>query len=176
VKLTIPKHSLVLLVGVSGSGKSSFAKKHFRTSEIISSDYCRYIVCDDENDQSATKDAFEILHFIARMRLARGRLTVIDATNVQVAARKPLIALAGEYNMPVLAIVLNLSEQRCLERNQARLYRKVDPQIVRTQVEDLQGSLAGLGSEGLHPVFILDSPDLINSVEIDVSVSPNSCV
>src|SRR5215213_7847890 len=97
--LTIPNLSLVVLIGPSGSGKSTFARKHFRPTEVLSSDYCRGLVSDNENDQAATKDAFEVLQFIAAKRLAAGRLTVIDATNTQPEARKPLVALAREYHV-----------------------------------------------------------------------------
>ena len=92
--IQIPKLSLVVLVGVSGSGKSTFARKHFLPTEVLSSDVCRGLVSDDENDQSATRDAFEVLHYVLAKRLARGLLTVVDATNVQKDARKPLVALA----------------------------------------------------------------------------------
>src|SRR5690348_13599027 len=96
--LRIPALSLVALIGPSGAGKSSFARKHFRPTEVLSSDFCRGLVADDETDQSATPDAFEVLHFIAAKRLAAGRLTVVDATNVQPEARQPLVALARRYH------------------------------------------------------------------------------
>src|SRR4051794_27456958 len=96
--IKIPKLSLVVLIGPSGSGKSTFARKHFLSSEVISSDYCRGLVSDDVNDQAASKDAFEVLHFIAAKRLARGRFTVVDATNVQLEARTPLVQLARKYH------------------------------------------------------------------------------
>src|ERR1700761_6338753 len=107
MKLTIPELSLVVLVGVSGSGKSTFARKHFKATEILSSDYCRGLVSDDENSQAATKDAFEVLHFIARKRLAAGKLTVVDATNVQLEARKTFVALAREFHCLPVSIVLD---------------------------------------------------------------------
>ncbi|HLO28951.1 MAG TPA: AAA family ATPase, partial [Anaerolineales bacterium] len=94
--LTIPELSFVVLIGASGSGKSSFARKHFKSTEVLSSDFCRGLVSDDENNQSVTKEAFEILHFIATKRLAAGRLTVVDATNVQPESRKPLVTLARQ--------------------------------------------------------------------------------
>src|SRR5215469_11320715 len=120
VKLTIPELSLVVMIGASGSGKSTFARRHFKATEIISSDFCRGLVSDDENDQSATNEAFELLHFVARKRLAAGRPTVIDATNVQVEARKPIVDLAREFHVLPVAIVLNLPEKVCHERNQSR--------------------------------------------------------
>ena len=119
MKISIPELSLVLLVGPSGCGKSSFARKHFLPTEVVSSDFCRALVSDNENDQSATGDAFDLLHEIIRKRLARGRLTVVDATNVQPEARKSLIALAKEFHLFAEAIVFDLSERVCQDRNAA---------------------------------------------------------
>ena len=117
MQIKIPKLSLVVLIGPSGSGKSTFARKHFLPTEVLSSDACRGMVSDDENDQAVTNDAFEVLHFIAAKRLALGRLTVVDATNVQPEARKPLVELARQYHCLPVAIVLNLPERLCQERN-----------------------------------------------------------
>src|SRR5213078_305093 len=116
MKLTIPELSFVVLVGVSGSGKSTFARKHFKPTEGLSSDFCRGLVSDDENSQAATKDAFEVLHFIAAKRWAAGKLQVIDANNVQSDARKHLVARAREYPVLPVAIILNLPEKLCQER------------------------------------------------------------
>src|SRR6201986_1111870 len=103
--ISIPGLSLVVLIGPSGSGKSTFARKHFLPTEVLSSDYCRGLVSDDENNQAATSDAFDVLNFIASKRLAAGRLTVVDATNVQQESRRPLVALAREYHTLPVAIV-----------------------------------------------------------------------
>ena len=123
----IPEFSLVLLVGPSGCGKSTFARKHFKPTEVISSDFCRGLVSDDENDQSATKDAFELLHYILRKRLSAGRLTVVDATNVQPESRKPLIEIAKEYHLFTAAIVFNFEEKVCHQRNRNRPDRQFGP-------------------------------------------------
>src|SRR6266478_4191495 len=149
MKLTIPELSLVVLVGPSGCGKSTFAHKHFRQTEVLSSDFCRGLVSDDENAQAATKDAFEVLHFVARKRLAAGRLTVVDATNV----------------LPV-AIVLNLPEKLCHERNQNRPDRQFGPHVVRNQSQQLRRSLRGLEREGFRHVFTLSTPEEVSSVTI----------
>lgn len=166
MKINIPELSLVVLIGPSGSGKSTFAHKHFKTTEVLSSDFCRGLVSDDENDQSATKDAFEVLHFVASKRLAAGKLTVIDATSVQTEARKPLIALAREYHCLPVAIVFNLPEKLCQERNQQRADRDFGPHVVRQQCAQLRRSLRGLQREGFSNVFILSSPEQVDSAEI----------
>src|SRR5438067_12272327 len=110
-ELAFPELALVVLIGASGSGKSTFAAKHFLPTEVISSDFCRGLVADDENDQAATNPAFEVLHFIASKRLEAGRLTVVDATNVQREARAPLVALARRYHCLPVAIVLDIPQR-----------------------------------------------------------------
>src|SRR6202166_2729260 len=129
--ITIPELSLVVLIGPSGSGKSTLARQHFLPTEIISSDYCRGLVSDNENDQAATNDAFEVLRFIAGKRLRAGKLTVIDATSVQPEARKPLVALARQYHCLPVALVLNMPEKLCQERNRLRDERDFGPHVVR---------------------------------------------
>jgi protein phosphatase len=174
VTLTIPELSLVLLVGSSGAGKSTFGRKHFKATEVLSSDACRGLVSDDESDQSATQAAFEVLRFIAARRLAAGRLTVVDATNVQTEARKPLVELAREYHVPAVAIVLNLPDGVCQERNAGRPERQVELQVVRNQAKDLRNSLSGLEREGFRQVHILTSPEEIDAAVIVRQPSPNN--
>jgi polynucleotide kinase-phosphatase len=159
MNITIPELSLVVLIGASGSGKSTFARRHFKSTEILSSDYCRALVSDDENDQAATNDAFEVLHFIAAKRLAAGKLVVVDATNVQAEARKPLVALAKRYHCLPVAVVLNMPERLCQDRNRERPDRDFGPHVVRNHTRLLRQSLRGLEREGFRHVFILDSPD-----------------
>ncbi len=165
--LKIPELSLVLLVGVSGSGKSSFASKHFKPTEIISSDYCRGLVSDDENDQTATKEAFEVLHFIASKRLTAGRLTVVDATNVQPDARKALINLARAHDVLPVAIVLDLPERLCHERNRGRSNRQFGPHVVTNQHRHLKRSVSSLGKEGLRYVYVLKSVEDVDNAVIE---------
>jgi protein phosphatase len=153
--IKIPDLSLVVLVGATGSGKSTFAARHFLATEVISSDFCRGLVSDDENDQAATRDAFEVLHFIAGKRLAAGRLTVADATSVQPAARQPLIELARRHHVLAVAIVLDLPEQTCAARNAARPDRSFGPHVLRQQQAQLRRGLRGLRREGFHRVYVL---------------------
>ena len=157
--LTVPELSLVVLVGVTGSGKTTFARTHFKPTEVISSDFCRGLVADDENDQSATPAAFELLHYIAGKRLAGGRLTVVDATNVQPEARRELVALAREHDVLPVAIVLDLPEKLCAERNAGRQDRDFGPHVLRRQRDQLRRGLKGLRREGFRAVHVLRSPD-----------------
>jgi protein phosphatase len=166
MQLSIPELVLVVLIGPSGAGKSTFARTHFKPTEILSSDYCRGLVADDENDQSATGDAFDVLHYIARKRLAAGRLTVIDATNVQPEARKPLLALAREYHVLPVAIVFDLPERLCQERNRARPDRNFGPHVIRRQLQDLRRSLRGLQREGFRAVFTFETPAQVAAATI----------
>jgi protein phosphatase len=166
VKITVPELSLVLLVGPSGCGKSTFARQHFKPTEVLSSDYCRGLVSDDENDQTATKEAFEVLHFIARKRLAAGRLTVIDATNVQADSRKPLVALAREFHVLPIAIVFDFPEKVCQERNRTRPNRDFGPHVVRNQAQQLRRSIRGLEREGFRGVHVFKSPQELDGLEI----------
>lgn len=166
MNIKIPELSLVVLMGASGSGKSSFARTHFLPTETLSSDRCRGLVSDDENEQAATKDAFDVLHFIAAKRLAAGRLTVVDATNVQPEARHPLVALAREYHCLPVAIVLDLPERVCLERNQSRPDRDFGPYVVRNHARSLRQSLRGLAREGFRHVFVLHSVEEVEAATV----------
>ncbi len=147
-ELSIPELSLVVLIGVSGSGKSTFGRAHFRPTEVISSDFCRGLVADDENDQAATPEAFELLHHIVGVRLKAGRLTVVDATNVQPDARKKLVAVAREHDVLPVAIVLDVPEAVCIARNAERPDRNFDSAVIRRQRDQLRRGLKGLQREG----------------------------
>jgi len=167
LKLTVPELSLVVLIGASGSGKSTFAQKHFKPTEVLSSDFCRGLVSDQENDQSATKDAFEVLHYIAAKRLAAGKLTVIDATNVQAEDRLPLLELARQYHCLPVAIALNLPEQLWHERNQQPPDRNFGSHVVRRQSESMRRSLRNLQREGFRYVHTLNSLEEVTAVSIE---------
>ncbi|GAA2053795.1 polynucleotide kinase-phosphatase [Catenulispora yoronensis] len=165
--LPVPELSLVVLVGTSGSGKSTFARKHFRPTAVVSSDACRGIVADDENDQAATPDAFALLHHIVGIRLRRGLLTVVDATNVQAKAREALVKLAREYDVLPVAIVLDVPERTCVDRNAARPDRADLPaHVVSRQRRELRSGLRNLSREGFRKVHVLRGVEEVDEAVI----------
>jgi protein phosphatase len=170
MNLTLPSAALVVLIGPSGSGKSTFAARHFLPSEVLSSDAMRSVVADDPNDQTATEAAFELLHAALALRLARGRLTVVDATNVERWARERLFAVARRYRRPAAAIVLDLPLEVCLERNAARTDRRVPAAAVRRQEAAMRASVGGLEGEGFEPVWRLSSAEVVSGVTVERTV------
>ncbi|GAA3537674.1 polynucleotide kinase-phosphatase [Nonomuraea rosea] len=164
--ISVPELSLVVLVGVSGSGKSTFAARHFKPTQIISSDFCRGLVADDQNDQSATPAAFDLLHHIVGVRLARGLLTVVDATNVQYAARRSLLDLAKKHDVLADAIVLDVPEEVAIERNAARPDRDFGAGVVIRQRKDLRRSLGKISNDGFRRVHVLRGLDEIENATV----------
>ncbi len=163
--MALPAGALVVLIGAAGAGKSSFARRHFPATAVLSSDAFRAMLADDEDNQAASADAFALLYQAARMRLRRRRLTVIDATSVRRRARRPLIKLAGELRAPAVAIVFNLSERLCQSRNRRR-GRIVPRAVLHRQAEALRTSLAGLREEGFAHVWVLASAAEVNRVSV----------
>ena len=155
MQLKIPDLAVVALVGATGSGKTTFARQHFKPTEILSSDHCRGLVSDDDNDQRASDDAFDLLYTIARKRLARRLLTVVDATNVQADSRRHVLALAREYHAIPVAIVLDVGAKLCLERTRNRFETAIEDCVAkgdlthvkspRAVASHLTNTLNGLG-------------------------------
>ncbi|MFI5495346.1 polynucleotide kinase-phosphatase [Actinoplanes sp. NPDC051859] len=164
--LDIPELSLVALVGISGSGKSTFARRHFLPTQVLSSDYFRALVADDENDQSASGDAFDVLHYVAGKRLAAGRLTVVDATNLQSHARAGLVKVAREHDVLPVAIVLDVPEALAWERTQARDDRTFGRQVLTRMHRDLRKSLGQLAREGFRKIHVLRGIEEIEAATI----------
>ncbi|GIF43825.1 polynucleotide kinase-phosphatase [Actinoplanes xinjiangensis] len=164
--LDVPELSLVALVGISGSGKSTFAGTHWKPTQVLSSDFFRGLVADDENDQSASGDAFEVLHYVAGKRLAAGRLTVVDATNLQSHARAGLVKVAREHDVLPVAIVLDVPESVAWERTEARADRTFGRQVLTRMHRDLRRSLGQLAKEGFRKIHVLRGVDEIAAAEI----------
>jgi protein phosphatase len=165
-EIEIAEPGLVVLCGASGSGKSTFARRHFAPTEIVSSDRCRAMVGDDETDQSVTAEAFDLLHTIVRKRLEIGRLTVVDATNAKAPDRKALVELARRADLLVTAIVFDLPLALCAERNDARQDRQTPRHAIKRQHETLRRNSRRLRKEGFARTYTIGSADELDSVRI----------
>ena len=154
------------LVGATSSGKSSFAARHFKPTEVLSSDFFRAMITDNENDQSISADAFDLLYYAANKRLNHMKLTVIDATNLQPQARKQVIDLAREQNVHSVAIVLNLPEELLQERNKARPERNYPARVIRQHCMMVRRCIKDLKREGFRFVYVINSLEQLENTEI----------
>ncbi|MCA9643085.1 MAG: AAA family ATPase, partial [Myxococcales bacterium] len=174
MQLELPDLSLVVLVGASGSGKSSFAARHFLATEVVSSDACRAMICDDPNDMTSTHGAFSLLNEIAGRRLSAGKLTVVDATSVRKDDRKELLQLARRHDVLTVALVFDLPTNVCVKRDAERgqiapavgARRAVGPQVIRRQQAALRRDLRGLRKEGFHSVYKFKTAEEVDSVAL----------
>jgi protein phosphatase len=166
VNLTLAADAMLVLIGPSGAGKSTFAARNFAATEVLSSDALRGMVADDPNDQTATDAAFELLHTALRLRLARGRFTVVDATNVEAWARERLVAEARRQRRPTAAIVFDLALAVCLARNADRADRRIPPAAVRRQHARMRASVEGLAGEGFDQVTVLGTPEEVEATRV----------
>ena len=167
--ITLPRDALVLLIGIAASGKSTFARRWFAPTAVLSSDQMRAIITDDPSAQGATDDAFDLLHRILELRLRRGRLTVVDATNVEDWARGQLLDLARRHRRPAVAVVLDVPLAVALERNALRAAPRPPPVALRRQHGWLRSSLPSLADEGFVAVHVLSSADEIDAARVEVS-------
>jgi protein phosphatase len=153
----IPANALVILVGPSGCGKSTFARRRFRDTEVVSSDECRRLVSDDEANQAATAQAFEVFHAIVRGRLSLGRLAVADATNLGPGARARLRAEAARWGTPAVVLVLDVPLETCLAQNEERA-RRVPPEVIELHYDRFEEARSALPAEGYDAVHVV-GPD-----------------
>ena len=166
MSIEIPEFALIAMVGATSSGKTTFAHKHFKDTEVLSSDFFRAMVSDNENDQTVSKDAFELLYSAADKRLDHMKTTVIDATNLQKNARQQVLELARRQNVHSVAIVLDLPEKELMQRNRARLERGYPDRVILNHYTSLQKSIRQLKKEGFRFVYVLKSQDEIDRAEI----------
>jgi len=169
MRIEIPEKAVIMLMGCTSSGKTSFGLKHFKKTEVLSSDAFREMIADNENDQSVTKDAFALLYHTARLRLKKGKRCVIDATNTQAFARRQVLKLAWSFDLPCIAIVLNVDENTLLERNRKREDRGYPDYVVERHFRELNESISVLGEEGFNSVYVLNGVEEIDRVEIIIS-------
>jgi protein phosphatase len=154
-ELRLPRNTLVVLSGAAGSGKSTFASKHFLPTQIVSSDQCRALICDDPTDQAVSGAAFDLMHNILEKRLRLGRLSVADATHLKPEERRPLIKLAGRFGFTTAVLAFDVPLGLCVARN-GRRERVVPEQAIRTQHALMEKTLRSIDGEAFDFVFVLD--------------------
>jgi len=167
VQIKVPQVGLIVLVGASGSGKSTFARKHFADTEVVSSDRCRAMVSDNELDQTVSGLAFDLVHNIVDKRLQLGRLTVVDATNVEAPNRKRLLDIARRWDVLATAIVFDVSLDVCLAHNNARQDRKTPEHVIKRQQRNLRRGLRQMGREKFGRVYAYGTPAEIDAITVE---------
>ncbi len=163
--IRLPLGALVVLVGPAGSGKSTWAARHFLPTQIVSSDACRGMIADDETDQAVSRDAFRLLYFILHERLRRGLLTVVDSTALQPAARAELLSIAAQHGRPAVAVVFALPPELNVQWNASRA-RSVPAGALERHWRNLKLSLDLLPTEGFHALYIFRSPDELDATRV----------
>ena len=165
--ISIPADALVVLVGIAGSGKTTFAARHFAPTQVLSSDAFRALIADDPAAQGATDDAFDLLHRLLELRLRRGRLTVVDATNVEDWARRELLDAARRHRRPAVALVLDVPMDVALERNALRASPRPPPGALRRQHRWLIEALMEMPHEGFAAVHHLRSAEEVDAARVE---------
>lgn len=171
LEILLPDPCLVVLCGPSGAGKSTFAREHFRPTQIVSSDRCRALISDTEDfGPESSGRAFSLLFETIRHRLALRRMTVADTTALERASRAQFIELARERRVPAILIALNIDESECLRREERRP-RRVGNRVIRRQHRLMQTTLRSVASEGFLAIYVLDTEHL-NHVRIRLDSEP----
>jgi protein phosphatase len=173
LNIAVPGAGMVILIGASSSGKSTFARKHFKATEIVSSDSCRAMAADTESAMSASADAFEILYAISSARLRNRRLAVIDATNVRSKSRRRLLEIARAHDLPAVALVFDLPEALLLDRGRRRLDRRVPEAAISAQMLALGRALPALAEEGYAATFVFTTPEDVDAASVERSQRPS---
>lgn len=164
--IKVPRRTLLVLCGPAGSGKSTFAVQRFPATNIVSSDYCRAMICDDENNQQVNRDAFELFHFIIQKRLSLGRFTVADSTALQPDARRKLRDLSRRFGFYGCLLIFNIPPEICLERNKSR-HRLVEEKVIPYHNNLLQQTLNSAPGEGWEQIRILGEQEMDTIVSIE---------
>ncbi|GCE04388.1 AAA family ATPase [Dictyobacter aurantiacus] len=164
-RIHLPERTLIVLCGPAGAGKSTFARTFVaqhqqqgcRMTSIVSSDYCRALICDDETNQQVNRDTFDLFHYIIHKRMIQGRLTIVDSTALQVEARQRLLDLAVRHRYTTCLFLFNISLETCLryDQHQAR-GRIVGEQVIKYHLSLLQQALRAVPQEGWNMIHILD--------------------
>lgn len=125
-------NKLIVLVGLPASGKSTYAREHLQDENtiILSSDKLREELLGDERCQENNDLVFRTLYQRAKEHLLQGKNVVIDATNINIKARRSILSNFVKMNIERVAIVFATPFERCLEKDILR-ERTVGEEVVR---------------------------------------------
>ena len=169
-RIRLIRPSVVVLCGPAACGKSTFAARHFRPTQIISSDQARGLVCDDERDQRFQAQAFALLHCLIEQRLSINRLCVVDSTALTASARQSLLELGRRYRVPAVVLLLDVPLETCLDHD-AKRERTVGRQVIERQYQLFEQAKSAIKQEGFEQVIELGGEDL-DKVQIEIVFRP----
>ena len=158
--MPLPDPALVVLVGVAGSGKSTWALAHYRRAELVSSDELRGIVGSGPADLDASDDAFDLLERIVAARLSRGLTTVVDTLGLDPVRRLAWRDAARAVGMAAVVVLVDTPGEECRRRNALR-DRPVPAVVLADQVRRVTAArdvVAGEGWDALEVVSGLAAP------------------
>lgn len=168
--LRLLRPSILVLCGPAACGKSTFAQRHFRPTQIISSDWARALICDDERDQRFNGQAFALVNFLVEQRLAVNRLCVVDSTALTAGARRELLDIAKKYQVPTTLMIFNVQLETCIERDQQR-QRSIGSSVIERQFQAFEQSKEAVRLEGFDQIIELRNGDS-EKVEIEILFRP----
>jgi len=165
-QLVLPQRTLLVLCGIAGAGKSTFARtfieEHYeqglRETSIVSSDYCRALICDDDTNQRASRDAFDLFYYITQKRMLQGRFTLVDSTALQAHTRRRLLELAQHASYNACLLVFKIPAATCIQRDRSRI-RIVGEEVILYQENLLRQTLRDIPNEGWSQVYIVEGQE-----------------
>ena len=166
ITITVPRRTLLVLCGPAGSGKSTFAAQRFLATSIVSSDQCRAMICDDENNQQVNRDTFDLFYYIIQKRLYLGRFTVADSTALRSDTRRRLRAQSRHFGYYGCLLIFNTPPDICLARNRLRS-RNVEEQVIPYHAGLLQQTLLDAPTEGWEQIYVLGVDDMDMQIEVE---------
>ncbi len=164
------KGTVVLAIGLPGSGKSSWFKRH--SVRPLSSDMLRELLFDDAHEQRFQDLVFSNLRSMLKARLiARRPMNYVDATNLTPQDRHSWIKLAKDYGYDVQGVYFDVPLEICLERNHKRT-RTVEDDVMRRMAAKLKAPTFDEGFSKITVVRVkkkdnVESDSLSNSESAD---------